>query len=398
LEAVRVLLLLGLLLGVLISWRLWITDRVFPHLPVFEWLGPTPQPWDKVLLGIYLLLIVACLFRPACRWTLGAVLGVSLLLALQDQIRWQPWFYVYLVALAGYLHLPGRNWEGTGTAVLGLVRILLVCMYFWSGFHKLHHAYGNMFGQAFIGPLGERWPEWAVDLLRETQGSAPWMELLIALLLLLPVPIVRQMGIALAVGTHLFILLLIGPLGLDYNGVVWPWNVCMILVVPLAFWQIPSFGWREVAVTPVRYCAAVLVVLVAIMPAFSPGRWDRYLSFHLYSGQGQRIMVVLDDRAVEVLPEELRPYLLPGRSKGLHELRFKEWSLKELKVPYPTEERINLRLGKRFAALPYPQGSMVFFYYDYEFELNERGWDKFSPGEMLRMETLGEPRRPYKGP
>jgi hypothetical protein len=67
-------------------------------------------------------------------------------------------------------------------------------------------------------------------------------------------------------------------------------------------------------------------------------------------------------------------------------------------VPYPTEERINLRLGKQFAALPYPQGSMVFFYYDYEFELNERGWDKFSPGEMLKMETLGEPRRPYKGP
>ena len=392
-EAVRLLLLVGLFSGLLVSWKLWLTDRVFPHLPCFEWLGPISQPWDKIFFVVYLLVIVACIFRPTCRWALGSVLGISVYLALQDQVRWQPWFYVYLLLLAGFLHLPGRRWEGTGTAVLGLVRLILVGMYFWSGYHKLHPAFDTMFAETFVGGLGERWPDWAIWFLERSQGIAPGLEILTAFLLLLPVPVLRQAGVLMAVGTHLFILLLVGPLGMNNNEVIWSWNICMLLVVPLAFWQIPSFGWRELAVTPVRYLSGAVLILVGIMPAFSPGDWDRYLSFHLYTGRGQRVMVVLNEQAVETLPEEVRPFLRPGASAGLHELRFKEWAYQELRVPFPTEERLNLRLAKKFAALPYPVGSTVFFYYDYEFERDERGWDKFSPGEMLKLEELGEPRR-----
>jgi hypothetical protein len=217
--------------------------------------------------------------------------------------------------------------------------------------------------------------------------------MLTALLLLVPVPVVRQAGVVLAVGAHAYILFLVGPLGLDSNVVIWPWNLCMMMVVPLAFWQISTFGWREMAVTPARFSTVALMVLVGIMPAFSPGRWDGYLSFHLYSGQGPRVRLVVSDRAAEVLPAEVQAQLVPGNGEGIQELGFKEWSYAELKVPFPAEERLILRVAKPFAELPYPRGSVVFFYYDHEFQLQERGWDMFSPREMMELQKLGEPRR-----
>ena len=391
LEATRLLLMLGLLLGVLVSWRLWLTDRVFPHLTCFDWLGPFPQPWDKILFGVYLLVITACLFQPKRRWVLGLLLGLSVLLALQDQVRWQPWFYLYLLGLAGFLHRSHGGWEGREHAVLGLLRFLFVAMYFWSGFHKLHPAFDNMFGQAFVGRLSETRMGWATDLLAQTQGAAPWVEMATALFLLLPVPIVRHLGVLMAVSTHLFILSLVGPFGLDENVVIWPWNVLMILLVPLVFWRISSFGWRDMAATPVKYCAVPLVVLVGIMPAFSPGIWDRYFSFHLYSGRDQRVILVLNERALGALPEKYHPFLVPGAGKNIHELRFKEWALAELKVPMPTEERHNLRLSKQLADLPYPPGSFVRFYFDYEFELEVRGYKMITVEEMKRLERFPEP-------
>lgn len=396
LAVIRAALLAGLLAGVGVSWKLWITDRVFPHFPVWEELGPLPPPWDLVLFGVYLGAVLVALLTPRRRLPLAVVLALSVLLALQDQVRWQPWFYLYLLGLAGFLFLPGKRWEGTGTAVLGLVRLLLVALYFWSGYHKLHPAFDTMFSQTFVAPLGETWPGALASLLESTQALVPWLEIATAVLLLLPVPLFRKAGVVGAVAMHASILVLVGPLGLDRNGVIWPWNLCMMVVVPAAFWGAPVFGWRELVVTPVRYWAAPLVVLVGLLPAFSPGRWDRYLSFHLYSGREQRVMLVLNDRAVQALPAGVRPYLLPGKGEGVHELKFKEWAYLELKVPFPTEERLNLRMARELAALPFERGSMVFFYYDYEFELEERGWDMFSPAEMLRLESLGEPRRPMR--
>ena len=76
-----------------------------------------------------------------------------------------------------------------------------------------------------------------------------------------------------------------------------------LAVVPLVFCNITGFGWRELMVTPTRYWAAVVVLLVGIMPAFSPGIWDKYLSFHLYSGQGQRVVLIVTEPSVEALPE-----------------------------------------------------------------------------------------------
>jgi hypothetical protein len=104
-------------------------------------------------------------------------------------------------------------------------------------------------------------------------------------------------------------------------------------------------------------------------------------------------MLVVDDRAAAALPEEVRAFLVPANTRGLSELRFKAWAYQEMRVPFPAEERMNLRVGKMFATAPFPSGSIAFYYYDYPFQLRERGWDHFTPGQMLQLKELGEPRR-----
>jgi hypothetical protein len=382
---------LGMGAGILLSWKLWVTERAFPHLPCFAWFGPCPAPWDKVWVVAFLVLLGVFLMRPDWRKVLGVALLLAVVMALQDQVRWQPWFYLYLLGLLGFVFpIHDRTEE---SAQLGLLRIVLVGMYFWSGWHKLGPAFENMFPLAFVEPLREKWGDGLVGALAFTRVWIPWIEMLVALLLLVPLPRWRKAGVIGAVSTHVFILVLIGPFGMNNNVVVWPWNVAMAVLVVTAFWGVPEFGFMAMRMTRRGFVAVPLALLVWLMPAFSPGRWDRYLSFHLYSGTEQRLMLVVDEQAAAVLPGEVQAHLAPAASPGLQELRLKQWALQELRVPFPGEERMNLRVGKMFADLPFPGGSVAFFYYDYEFQLRERGWDRFTPGEMLQLRELGEPKR-----
>ncbi|NNC89357.1 MAG: hypothetical protein HKN82_12930, partial [Akkermansiaceae bacterium] len=319
-------------------------------------------------------------------------LALAVVIALQDQVRWQPWFYLYLLGLVPFL-VPGADAERPRQeGVLATLRFLLAAMYFWSGFHKLGPGFARVHERAFENPLRESWGETAAEVLGSVQPAVPWIEMLTAVLLL--VPIGRTVGAILAVGTHLWVLLLIGPAGTRSNEVVWPWNLAMAALVLVLFWRAPAFGWRAMFAAGSRFAAVPVVVLAGIMPAFSPEHWDRYLSFHLYSGQNQRLMLVLDQDAVVALPPRYRAYLVPSKvDDRLLELRLKDWTYKELRVPFPGEERMNLKIGRDLAALPFPAGANVFFYFDYEFQMQERGWDRFTPAEMREMKRFPAPRQ-----
>ncbi|MFN0126471.1 MAG: hypothetical protein ACKV19_07300 [Verrucomicrobiales bacterium] len=391
------ILLLGLLAGLLVTWKLWLTDRAFPHLTVWPWFGPLPAPWDSLLLGATLASLIPAFVFPRRRLPLALLLGLCLWLALQDQVRWQPWFYFYWLALTGFLLFPASSSQRGGGEAIVLLRLLLVAMYFWSGFHKLHPAYATLHQTAFVEPLAAIWPDPSIRLLSASDRFVPWIEISVAFLLLQPIALLRVGGVGLAIATHAFILLLVGPLGLSNNHVIWPWNLALAALTPVAFWNLPGIPWPSLAAFPVRFASIPLALLVGVLPAFSPGHWDRYFSFHLYSGRDQRIMLVMDDAALGSLPPAVRPFVRPAGDGHLHELRFKEWAFHELRAPLPCEERHLLRLAKQFATLPFPPHSLAFFYYDYEFELKTRGWDRFTPHQILHLNTLPDPTQPYPG-
>jgi hypothetical protein len=102
----------------------------------------------------------------------------------------------------------------------------------------------------------------------------------------------RNWAVILALGMHAFILLCLGPLGHDWNTVVWPWNVAMATFVVLLFWRTGDISPKKILLPTRRrpsYLHAVVLVLFAVMPLFGLfGLWDSCLSASLYSGNNER--------------------------------------------------------------------------------------------------------------
>ena len=268
-------------------------------------------------------------------------------------------------------------------------------LYVWSGLHKLTPAYARMYEMTFTTPLAESWPAWAAALVRHSAPAGPWLEMGMALALCFRRT--RRAGVIVAAAAHLWILLLIGPLGTHYNQVVWPWNLIMIALVGLLFWRAPDFGWKRVEGARPWTAAGLALLLCGLMPAFSRAeKWDRYLSFQLYSGSERRMFMVVSPAAVAALPAAVHPYLVPSTSPqfaGWKELRGLDWSLGELGVPAPADPRHLLALARRWAAMDFARRGEVLFFTDFPYLTRERGWDLFNVPEIERMVRIPELRR-----
>ena len=169
----------GMTAGVLISWKLWVTTRLFPHFPL---LGPVPQPpspADFLLLALFLGAALGLAARPLNGALLRIFLAAGAVLLFLDQMRWQPWVWFYLL-----MALPPACGPGASPRLLlHLQRLVVAGLLFWGGAHKLGFL-GSGFAALYEGYL-------AAPLLGAAGGAArdavllfgsliPWLELGIA--------------------------------------------------------------------------------------------------------------------------------------------------------------------------------------------------------------------------
>ena len=93
----KITLAVALGLGFVLSWRLWISSRLFPLCPIIASLPAVPFPFDYIWFALILGLLAGICFRARPRMLVIAFLVLAGLLCLFDQMRWQPWFYQYFV-------------------------------------------------------------------------------------------------------------------------------------------------------------------------------------------------------------------------------------------------------------------------------------------------------------
>ena len=274
----------GLLAGVLLSVKLWVSAREYPLVPLLDFLAPLPYPLDYLLFGLFGVLLIGALFFRA---RLGgafvvAALAVAVLLVLQDQGRLQPWFYQYsfMLAAIGLSNLGRLSTEGAMNAC----RLIVAFTYLWSGLQKAHVSFAENVYPWLIEPLASHLPSGAASALAYGAYAVPVMEAAIGLGLL--VRPLRQPALVGAILMHAFILFALGPWGHDWNSVVWPWNVAMVVFDLILFWRAPDNPALLTVVKPGgSIFRAVVLVLFAFMPALNFfGLWDSYLSASLYSG------------------------------------------------------------------------------------------------------------------
>jgi hypothetical protein len=342
----RPVLAIALAAGLLLAPRLFLAGRAFPRVPVLDGWPALAAPFDVVLLGALLAALGGVALAPRPRWWALAATVLAVVLALDDQSRWQPWFYQY-VAMLGALALAHDAGD-----TLGAWRAVLVGLYVWSGVQKLNATFMTHLFPWLVEPVAGILPAALHRVLLGGWMVVPILEILVGLGLL--VPRLRNAAVVGAVVIHVVVLGLLGPLGHASNVVVWPWNVAMAALAVLLFWN-DRQPTRRVVVPRRLGAHTVALVLFGILPALSfAGRWDAYLSGALYSGNIKAGALAVSDDVVARLPESARRHVTRNRM-GANVLDVWEWSMGELGVPSYPEDRVFHGVGRdlcRLAAAP----------------------------------------------
>jgi hypothetical protein len=340
------------LAGILMSFRLWTADRVFPLLPVSDVFLFVRYPFDYIL--AFLLIGGLCLGfffeKKSITWI---TLAILMLLLLQDQNRLQAWVYLYALFLALFALLQKNNRE----TILLCARIIIIGIYIWTGIHKFNPAFidvtWNSILHEFLKIRNESFPVnpmpfgYIVPLVEITSG------------LMLCFPKTRNAGVWMIITTHLFILVYLSPLGINTNSVVYPWNIAMMALVFVLFYRtkdkLEFFQKSSAGV----YATMIVAWLLPLLNFF--GLWDHYLSFSYYSSKQSMYYVAVADEELNKLDPSLKSYFIPSkRLTGGVVIDVNKWSLGELNVPFYPEKRTFKILARSFCNYGIDEESIYF--------------------------------------
>jgi uncharacterized membrane protein YphA (DoxX/SURF4 family) len=270
-------------------------------------------------------------------------------------------------------------------------RCAIATVYLWGGIQKINARFFAVTPEWFVAPAAN-WhlPAAAMDLLKLSVKSAPFIEIAIALLLWFPR--LRRIALALTVLTHTFALVFLGPWGHNYNWVVWPWNLAMIALVAGLFargkfFETPTLAstepdkpksgdhpkksragstaildfasFRQTITDLLRSkAAAIMVAFYGLLPILSySGRWDSYFSFALYSENLATANLFCTESFRDNLPPHLKGYVqkfpqtYDPQHQGPYGFAFTAWAYEEMHVPPISEPRNFLNVYR--ALLPY---------------------------------------------
>lgn len=365
----RATLLAATFLGLIASAPAWTNTHTFPLLPILTGVPILPAPWDNCLYALMLGSLIAAMWlhRPAVITFLAA----SFFAYCEDQNRGQPWLYMYWVLLLLSLFRD--------SSALAACRCAISVIYLWSGIQKINARFFAVTPEWFVAPAAN-WhlPQITIDLLKFSVKSAPFIEIGIGLLLWFPK--IRRGAFALVILVHATALLFLGPLGHNYNWVVWPWNLAMIALVLGLFARGKVFeGTAVVASNTTKLKAAnhtnkshqlspagsdptgfgptfsalrhsraalVIVAISGLLPSLSYfGYWDSYFSFALYSENIAVANLFCTKSFRDNLPSALQKYVekFPQAFDPLHQgpytFSFTAWAYEEMHVPAISEPR-----------------------------------------------------------
>jgi hypothetical protein len=354
--AVRWIIGIAFLAIIFLTPNLWLSQRKIPLIPLTGLIGPFSSPWDVLFLLVAILSIVTSLLRPSGSVAVLIVTQI-VLWALQDQNRMMPWLFQFFLM---YLVLARYWWGSCSSEHAGqarnILQLIVVCLYFWSGILKFNIAFRATIIPSMAEPF--RALELPFDIVIPLTGLiAPFFEAGCALALLFNWS--RRRAVIGLLLMHLFIIASLGPLGLNFNSSVWPWNLMMMALLPALFWRNAEV-WRDIVLPRRDAMKAAVIVVAGMLPLLRTcNMWDTYLSFGMYVGNISNAVVSVQESAVDTLPPSLRRYAEPEPSNTeVYRIDMSRWVLSELNSPPNPEPRVFRALARWWCSLKLPPSSM----------------------------------------
>jgi hypothetical protein len=318
--------------------KLWVTTKIFPVIPMFDWLPIPNYPLDYIL-GIFFFIIQVVYIFQNKRWQGCLVVLLYIYLALVDQNRLQPYFYQSILTLFAIVIFPKKT---NSKKVLYAIILVFFATYFWSGIQKLNHA----FYVQWLGALNKHFscangsenaliclPQW---FLVAFTYAVPWLEALMGVLLLFNKT--RKFGVVFILSMHGIITFLLFYLGYGYNVV--PWNIQNMICVVVIFWNLKTENPFEFFVQFFNKQKVVMLSFTCLFPLLNSTTdfYDNLLSFHFFSADLCYYNVYLNEELEEKLPSHIQEFY--RYKKGKAYLNMNEWAQYDNKVLFYPEDRI----------------------------------------------------------
>lgn len=353
-QVIRIFAAFGLaLFGV--TWKLWTPQTMFPQIPFFEFLIDVPGWVDWIAFGAILtgliillvkgrswknssgnqLLVVGCLL-----FCVGLIVSILL-----NQHRLQPWAYQLLIfitlfGLAEFENLPGLNWDNrnpnrvvvTKEEMVKGMRLIVISIYVFSAISKFDYQFVHTTGLQILDTLfgfaGQETPNLSAKLKAGLVLLFPVGELLVAFVLAFTRSrTILNLAIIAAVGIHVALILILGPLGLGHKPAVLIWNLLFAFQVVWLFWgsecgpDPEDFDSADETDTSLSWTGGVAVSVCLFVLLFPTTQWfgicDHWPAWQVYSPSS-------------------------SRAKLINERSLSEWSLEELGVPVYPQSRFQL--------------------------------------------------------
>lgn len=351
-QVAAVLILLTCFIQFYLSPNLWLPiNRDFPLIPFFEFLPLRLNHALRILLisSMGLALILAVIF-PKQKKVLLLFSVPAILFVLEDSMRLQPWFYMHIIMIS----LIAFEKKITQPNVLLFLQFVLIAIYFWGGFNKLNTAFAWEVFPWLIEPTGfgdfyylgfDNLNSFPLPVANYIAFVIPIVEIAIAIFLFMPR--FRNFGLILCIFTHLFSLYSIGPLGQNWNNVVWPWNILMPILCWLLFYRVREENYLQKYGQALKSKVGILILfLFFVAPTLSTfGKWDKGMAMHLYSGNSSQMEFHFEGFQEQLVNSSFAPYLSLDTVTMKSFMKVRYWADAQLGTPMYSEPRYLKKVG-----------------------------------------------------
>jgi hypothetical protein len=343
----------------IICWKLWLSDRLFPVVPVFNFLF-VPSAVHLVLFILSLAALLALFVYPTKPTIQVGIIIIELLSCLLDQNRWQPWEFQFFFLLL--VIIINRRKEKD---IFSLFGFILASTYFYSGLSKLNPVF-----------IHSVWHDTILTGLLHLNYNLSYQPLIYhAGYLLGVIEIILSIGlffqrtkritcISLII-MHLLILLMFGPWGINYDAVIWPWNVGLIIFISILILNNPGFTISSQSL--IKGSNKLIVLVFGILPLLNLfGYWEYFFSSGLFSCRPPDMYIYVKRDASNKTLEDfsMKEQPLECINNNTYVIYTRDWAFREMLAPENPEIRIYKEIKKQLLKR-YPKLDASFITYTY---------------------------------